>query len=120
MQKAYTVADTALAGARERETLASARGLTKLLDMDAPAAGMRDPSVPRSPTPVPPLACAAAALQRLALRRARCASHCSALSTLCGCLNNTTGIFCVADGAVLYRLCSDLRGVVICLPGSCI
>ena len=66
----------AVAGARERETLASVRGLTKLLDMDAPAAGMRDPSVPRSPTPVPPLACAAAALQRLALRRASRASLC--------------------------------------------
>ncbi|KAK9839530.1 hypothetical protein WJX81_007502 [Elliptochloris bilobata] len=56
-------------GAREREALASARGLTKLLDMDAPAAGVRGPlRVPASPTPVPPLARAAAALQRLALR----------------------------------------------------
>jgi hypothetical protein len=50
--------------------LASARGLSRLLDMDAPAAGMRGPAGPATPTPVPPLARAAAALQRLALRRA--------------------------------------------------
>ena len=81
--------DMARAGARERETLASVRGLTKLLDMDAPAAGMRGPSAPRSPTPVPPLACAAAALQRLALRRASWANHTHALrpSSLVGWLH---------------------------------
>lgn len=50
--------------------LASARGLTRLLDINAQAAGTRGPPFPASPTPVPPLARAAAALHRLALRRA--------------------------------------------------